>query len=143
MNFGQIIKILREEKGITQQEMANRMGLKQQSVAKYEKMENPPKLTTMQKIATGLDISIEDLYDAFHYENASSTVPLDYKILSYTGKNTFEEIKKRKQSMINIEVPPEDAHEITHLIDTFQSLNYEGQQRVISYMIDMSKIYSK
>ena len=45
--------------------------------------------------------------------------------------------------MINIEVPPEDAHEITHLIDTFQSLNYEGQQRVISYMIDMSKIYSK
>lgn len=61
MNIGENIKKIRKLKGLTQRELADKMGIKQQSFAQYEQAEKIPKLDTLKKIADALDVSIYDL----------------------------------------------------------------------------------
>jgi hypothetical protein len=61
MNIGENIKKIRKSKGLTQKELADKMGITQQSFAQYERTQNIPKLETLRTIAAALDVSIYDL----------------------------------------------------------------------------------
>lgn len=56
-----MIRAWREHIGITQKEIAARMGVSQAAVAKLEKPGARPRRTTLKKIAEALGISIENL----------------------------------------------------------------------------------
>lgn len=56
LNSIPMIRAWREYMGITQGELAARMGVSQAAVAKLEKPCAKPRATTLQKIATALDI---------------------------------------------------------------------------------------
>ena len=56
-----MIRAWREHIGITQKEIATRMGVSQAAVAKLEKPGARPRRTTLKKIAEALGISIENL----------------------------------------------------------------------------------
>ena len=61
MTFGEKVKAAREKMGLSQSALAKRMHVSQQAVAKYEKIVEQPKLSTVRKIAEALEISISEL----------------------------------------------------------------------------------
>ena len=62
MTFGEGIKQIRKNKGISQRELGIRLGVTQQTVARYEKIKEPPKLATIRKIAKALNLSFDDCF---------------------------------------------------------------------------------
>lgn len=58
---GEFLRKARERKGLSQAQLAEAMGLKQQSVSKWEAGDSTPGLLRMQELATHLDIELVDL----------------------------------------------------------------------------------
>lgn len=61
MTFGEKIKKIRQDKGISQRELGIRLGVRQQTVAQYEKIEEPPKLATIRRIAEALGVPFNEI----------------------------------------------------------------------------------
>ena len=58
------IKKIREKKGITQQELAKKLGVVQSTVAMWETNKSLPRLATLPAIAKALGCTIDELLDA-------------------------------------------------------------------------------
>lgn len=63
MDFGQKLKTLRTNKGLTQKSLADQLNVTFQTVSKWEKGENEPDFATLKEIAHILDCSIDFLLD--------------------------------------------------------------------------------
>lgn len=61
MNFAEILKYKREEKEITQTELAKIIDVSQPSVSAWESGENEPKASYILKLAKFFDISTDEL----------------------------------------------------------------------------------
>lgn len=61
MGTGDVIKAKREELGMTQQEMADRLFVSRQTVSRWESGSRCPDLMTAKKIAVLLGIPVDDL----------------------------------------------------------------------------------
>ena len=90
------IKILREEKGISQSQLAERLFVTRQAVARWEKGNTRPDIETIGKLAEIFDVSVEYLV---------------------TGKENVKEVPVEKivEKKIFEEVPPDDYDEIKTL----------------------------
>lgn len=62
MHIGQIIRKYRKMKNLTQEEMANRLGVTAPAVNKWENENSLPDITLLAPIARLLDISLDTLY---------------------------------------------------------------------------------
>ena len=69
LNFGEIIKNLRKEKSLTQQEFANIFGVSFQAVSKWERGEGFPDITLLPDIADYFGVSIDGLLGANKLKN--------------------------------------------------------------------------
>ena len=58
-----LIKAWREYFGLTQAELAKRIGMQQSSLARLEKSDANPRKATLIKLAQAMDLSIEQLID--------------------------------------------------------------------------------
>lgn len=56
-----LIKAWREELGLTQEELALRLGVSQTAVAKFERPKAHPRAATLKKIAAALGVTVEQL----------------------------------------------------------------------------------
>ncbi len=61
MNFSQQIKKLRDSRGLTQEQMANELGISRQSVSNWENDRNLPDIEMLISISTTFDISLDEL----------------------------------------------------------------------------------
>ncbi|MCD8012516.1 MAG: helix-turn-helix domain-containing protein [Lachnospiraceae bacterium] len=61
MTVGENIRRIRREKGWTQAQLANELGISQQMIGQYETIEQPQKIDTITKIASALDVSVSDI----------------------------------------------------------------------------------
>ena len=63
--FGQRVKKLRDERGWTQQELADRAGLTNDTISNYERGKRGalPPLRTVQAIARAFEVPLSDLLD--------------------------------------------------------------------------------
>lgn len=57
-----IIERLRREKGLSQKDLANILGVSQSAISKYETGVALPSLNTARKIAAALDCTIDELF---------------------------------------------------------------------------------
>lgn len=55
------IKILREQKGLTQADLARGTGISQVSICRYESGEREPSISILRRIARFLECSVDDL----------------------------------------------------------------------------------
>lgn len=55
------IRECRKRKGLSQEELANKIGVKRAVVSKYETGKISPRIDTVQKIARALDVSVDEL----------------------------------------------------------------------------------
>lgn len=56
-----MLKQLRKAKGLTQKELARRVGITQQAIARYEAQERMPSLRMLKRLARALDVDIAEL----------------------------------------------------------------------------------
>ncbi|MBQ7776272.1 MAG: helix-turn-helix transcriptional regulator [Lachnospiraceae bacterium] len=66
-SFGQLIKMLRERKHLTQENLASMLNVSTSTVCKWEKGNNLPDINIFSNISEVLDVSFEDLH---HPQNA-------------------------------------------------------------------------
>lgn len=60
-NFGEILLFLREKNGLTQNQLAQRLGLKNSTISKYEVSNTPPPALMVRKIAKEFGVSSDFL----------------------------------------------------------------------------------
>ena len=61
MNFGKNLRAERERQGITQQDLAARVGITQGVIAQYELGSKSPSVVTAEAIADALGVKLEKL----------------------------------------------------------------------------------
>lgn len=61
MTTGEKIRTLRKELGLTQKQLAEKSGIIETTIRKYESGAQNPKLNNLQKLATAFDIPLNDL----------------------------------------------------------------------------------
>lgn len=61
MNFSQQIKKLRDSRGLTQEQIANELGISRQAVSNWENDRNLPDIEMLISISTTFDISLDEL----------------------------------------------------------------------------------
>lgn len=60
-NFGEILLSLREKNGLTQNQLAQRLGIKNSTISKYEVSNTPPPALMVRKIAKEFGVSSDYL----------------------------------------------------------------------------------
>ena len=73
--IGKVIYKLRKEKGMTQLELAEKMGVTDKAVSKWERDLSFPDINSIPKLAEIFDVSVDDLMQvkAEHTENLSKS----------------------------------------------------------------------
>ena len=62
-SFGENLKYERKIAGLTQQQLADKMGIKQQQLSRWERDEIEPAVSSIVAIAKALDVSYDDLFN--------------------------------------------------------------------------------
>lgn len=73
-SIGETIASLRKEKGMTQNELAEKMNVTDKAVSKWERDLSCPDVNTISKLADILGVSVEELLKAKKKEDSSSKV---------------------------------------------------------------------
>lgn len=60
-NFSKIFKQIREQSGLTQQQLANKLGISRSAVGMYEKGEREPNIETLELIAKTFNVDMNYL----------------------------------------------------------------------------------
>jgi len=64
MTIGERIRAIRKEKGMTQNDLAARLGVSQAMITQYEtRQREPKKMETVRKIAAALEVSVDMILD--------------------------------------------------------------------------------
>ena len=71
-NIGETIASLRKNKGMTQNELAEKMNVTDKAVSKWERDLSCPDINTISKLADILDVSVEELLKAKKKENSNT-----------------------------------------------------------------------
>ena len=61
MNFGELLKSIRIAKGFTQESLADKIGVKKQTISRYENSDREPNVRTAKRIADALGVSLAEL----------------------------------------------------------------------------------
>lgn len=121
MNCSEKIKKYRTELGITQKELARRAHIATVSVQQYEAGVRNPKIETLCKIASGLDVPVNAIRSDSDLE--------------------FEAFKKSAESVTDERRLEIEEKRLSNLIDRKKKmLNISGKQRAADYMDDLTKI---
>lgn len=124
MTTGQRIKEARKKAGLTQKQLAEKLGIAYQTLAQWENDLRNPKYETIERIANALNVYIPKLLD----DN-------DRKIyISGEFYGGFDEYVKNCESGYKF-----TDGEIT-IVRLYNSLNANGQQKVADYAEDLTKI---
>ncbi len=73
MSIGENIKKIRIEKGLTQKQLGDLCGMADSAIRRYESDRGNPKIETIEKIASALNVRIVDIMEQFTIEQYKST----------------------------------------------------------------------
>jgi transcriptional regulator with XRE-family HTH domain len=82
MNIGNRLAFLRDQRGLTQEELATSLGISRASLSHYEKNRREPDTETLGKIADLFQVSIDYLVG----RTPQSTVTLDSEVRQFTDE---------------------------------------------------------
>lgn len=99
VKIGEFIALKRKEQQLTQEQLANKLGVSNKSVSKWETGKNMPDLSLHKELCKILNISISELLEGQEMKEAT---PSDYdkKILELLQKN--EQTKNQKNLLIGL-----------------------------------------
>lgn len=97
-NFGKRIQSVRKERGITQQQLGQSIGVDKRVISKYEKGQTVPSVLVAKDIAMALDVSLDFLIGSdkalFIDDNEVINLLKGYNSLNDEVKDTFKNMLK-------------------------------------------------
>lgn len=69
------LKRIRKEKGLTQKALSELTGIAESTIRRYEAKTLNPKISTLEKLAAGLGVTVYELMDEDFYKNLFRDVP--------------------------------------------------------------------
>ena len=97
MHIGETIVAIRKEKGMSQAELAQKMGVKPQTISQYERGLTHPKPATIKKFADALGVDAAELYAA----NAEQREERALQTMGYTAAEIIA-MKAAQKEISNI-----------------------------------------
>ena len=110
---GAMIRRLREEKGITQTELAERIGVGSKAVSKWETAKGLPDITLIEPLAKALGVSVLELMSGNPVSNrnvASNLLRSKFYVCPICG-NVIHAVGNAVISCCGIQLPPLEAEE--------------------------------
>ena len=133
MQTGDLIKKARINAGMTQAELAERLGITPQAVSQYERGIKNPKLETVRRISEALGVLVPDLYP----EGMQAMPILDWMeskgipIVSGPEEAYWESLKQTKAEQNSKE---------EQLLNHFRTLNDNGQTVAVERVQELAQI---
>ena len=84
LKVGKLISNIRKNKGLTQQELANRLGVSSKTISKWECGNGLPDVSMLKKVSEILEISVEELLEG-KLQNKQENKLKKSKIIKYTS----------------------------------------------------------
>ncbi|MEK4951914.1 helix-turn-helix transcriptional regulator [Bacillus sp. FSL W8-1127] len=124
--FPQRLKSLRLSKKLSQQDMANLLGITRQAYGRYESGQSEPDIENLRKLAKFFDVSIDYLLDGQEYKKV--VVAGEEILLSEKEYRTFQEMKKYSILFHDLATAPEAK--VKQLIKMWEIIkeDYEEEQ---------------
>jgi transcriptional regulator with XRE-family HTH domain len=97
-NFGTNLKQFRSEKGFSQEVFASKIGVHVTNLSKYERSKSIPSLEIAEKMASALDISLDEMVYGQQNEKARTRIA-DNELLSLFNKTQKLSDEQRKTVM--------------------------------------------
>lgn len=106
INFGKMIKAIREEKGMSLDDMASYLETTKQALSRYERGERTPKITVAAKFAEKLGIPLKELVgideeEDYLKELQSRPKTIEAQIISSKVDRLTEEQRKKMLKWVN------------------------------------------
>lgn len=156
MTFGERVRTIREKKGLSQSDVAKRMHISQQAVAKYEKIVDLPKNSTLCKIADALGVTAYELA-GWHERDLAIDFEIDQIINEAVNEDSWDKrskkirriesllaeqksIDERSQELkeMNLQLITDTPH--NKILSHFDKLNDSGQNKAIEQVELLTKI---
>lgn len=131
--FAETLKKMRKERGLSQEELAERLGTSKQVISRYESGQRIPKISMAYQLAKVLGVSLEEL-------NGQTRTPAHIyegtQIAARTSGSGQEwaEMVERLQERRNAPILPEEQE----VVELYRSLS-EGQKRRFKELMTMVK----
>ena len=91
-NFSSFIAELRKEQGLTQKELADRIGVSDKAVSRWENGKNYPDIEIMQSLARIFDVTVSELLQGQRLEQETVISVSEQNIVKAYKKNRFLKI---------------------------------------------------
>jgi transcriptional regulator with XRE-family HTH domain len=91
---------LRKKQGLTQQKMANAIGIHVNSLKKYESGQTQPSLDVLRKIALALHVTTDSLLFEDHERGASNDLAMQFEAVSHLPPREQLVVKEVLESLI-------------------------------------------
>ena len=150
MKTGDALKNARVGAGMTQAELARRLGVTPQTVSQYERGRINPKFETLKRIADAMDVSVDSLLDESmraqiecntHQAllDAMKTVSASAGKLTDAGipEDEVKSVMGKLQNLVDFAIQEADLQEVLRL---YQSLNREGQAVALERLDELAQL---
>lgn len=125
MTIGERIKKIRQEKGLSQKELGEKLGVSQQMIGQWETGKANPKIETKRKIADALNCQISDIDESLfinrripYFANGLKELRIEH---SLTQKELAKELHVNEQNIVDWESGEREPyfHVIEKIADYF------------------------
>lgn len=128
--IGENIKLFRQSKGLTQEELAKKLGISKSAISRYESGQREPDLDSVEKIASTLGVSLRDLVSVDNLFNilvgGESLIETQY-LSNLQNYNDSSVEKKIGEYQLQILV-------------AMDKLNLEGQKKAVERVEELTEI---
>lgn len=134
MTIGERIRSVRITKGLTQKQLAEKCGMADSAIRKYESGRVTPKHETIQRIASALNVGFLDLVEVTPIPGNAESARLAKQILeeAEAAKREGKIVVWRNNGLEVIELEP-----VQKLLIALEDLNDEGTRKLIAYADDL------
>lgn len=159
-SIGERLRAARKEKGLTQTELAERLGISFVGVSQWESGKRNPKKETLVRLADVLDVPVSYLTgtDTLNDDEAleflsRSWAHADYQLtMLQHNSGPLEEIERWERVCVELHKLHEEIaakyqteqealpDRIDEIVEIFQRLNAEGQHKMLAIAGDYAKI---
>ena len=117
-DIGQRIKSIRKQKGITQKELASKLGMSITGLQNYEYGDTIPSLKQIEKIAAALEVPPADI------------------MVDYLDRSLESERISRETNALNV-ISEMYGVDVQELLNSYAPLNERGRTKALEYVGDL------